>query len=124
MFVLSSPLLINKSKVPEDVLEFWIDHLILFADPDDSEPLISTGLVLFIIVPSEIVVKVNALPLVIAPAVLPDTKEEVAAEYEPLTTLVTSKVSPPLAKKLYAAIDVKNEYTLLALRKVEPNLLV
>ena len=52
----------------------------LFVDPESNEPLISTGLVLFIIVPSEIVVKVNALPLRIAPAVLPEINDEVAGE--------------------------------------------
>jgi len=67
-------------------------------------------LLLFITIPSEIVDNVNALPLKIDPAVLPEMNEDVAGANEPLTslaTLVTNKVSPPLAKKLYAAIDVK-----------------
>jgi hypothetical protein len=61
------------------------------------------------IIPSEIVVNVNALPLKSAPAELPEINDDVAGENEPLATLVTNKVSPPFAKKLYAAMDVKYE---------------
>ena len=95
--LLSSPLRINNENVPEDTLELAISHRRLSLEPEVKEPEIS-GLVLFIIVPSEIVSNTNGEPPVVGPPDPVGINELVAGVNEPDTTLVTNKVVPPFWK--------------------------
>jgi hypothetical protein len=70
----SLPSLISKLNVPEDVFLFEISHLKLSTLPLSNTPLAFSAESLFMIVPSPKVSIVNALPLTMAPTVLPEIK--------------------------------------------------
>jgi hypothetical protein len=70
----------------------------LSTEPEINEPLGSCDPVLFIIIPSEIVLSTKASTDPLAKIGVPEPVAVVALVNEPVVTLVTNKVCPPLLK--------------------------
>ena len=96
LFIVSFPCLINTLNVPDPVFVFVISNRILSFEPLTKDPETSDP-ELFIIIPCEIVSKVNGdkpkVPLGVPEPVV--IKVLVAEVYDPLATLATNNEDPP-----------------------------
>ena len=91
---MSFPCLINTLNVPDPVFAFVISNRTLSFEPLTKAPLVSDP-ELFIIIPCEIVSKVNGDKPVVGPDEPVGIKVDVADVNDPLATLATNNEDPP-----------------------------
>ncbi len=94
LFIVSFPCLINTLNVPDPVFVLVISNRILSFEPLTKDPETSDP-ELFIIIPWEIVSKVNGDKPVVGPDDPVGIKVLVAEVYDPLATLATNNEDPP-----------------------------